>query len=74
MPTARPFYLPHRLSYEEQTTFCLQIIKKQREELYPLRKKVTNCQTYHNSLIDQLKQWEKKSKRKNRKRNAEKRD
>ncbi len=55
MAAARVFSLPQGISNTQQITFCLQIIEKQREELYPLRKQVTHCHTYHNALIDQMK-------------------
>jgi hypothetical protein len=63
MPTARPFTLPQGLSSVQQLTFCLQIIEKQRKEIYPLRKDVVYCQTFHDPLIDQLKEWRDKFKK-----------
>src|SRR6266568_4597743 len=60
MAAARVFSLPQGISNTQQITFCLQIIEKQREELYPLRKQVTHCHTYHNALIDQMKEWREK--------------
>ena len=58
--TARIFHLPNGLSVEQQVTFCLQIIHKQRQELAPLRKKLVLCQRYHDPLLDIIRAWKEK--------------
>ena len=58
--SAQSFHVPTGLSLEQQVTFCLQVIGKQRQELLPLRKKTTICQTYHDPMLEQLKEWRKK--------------
>lgn len=58
--SARPFRLPHNLSLDQQVAFSLQVIGKYRQEILPLRKKITLCQQYHDPLIEQLKAWREK--------------
>jgi hypothetical protein len=60
---ARTFSLPRGLSSGQQVSFCLQIIEKQRQELFPLRNKIRQCHTRHDPLIHQLKEWREKYKK-----------
>ncbi len=59
---ARTFSLPQGLSFDQQVGFCLQIIEKQRQELFPLRNVIRQCHTWHDPLIQQLKEWREKYK------------
>lgn len=58
--SARPFHLPQGLSLEQQVVFSLQVISKYRQEVLPLRQKATVCQTHHDPLLEQLKEWREK--------------
>lgn len=55
--SARTFRLPEGLTLKQQAIFCIRIISKYRQEMLPLRKKATVCQTHHDSLLEQLKEW-----------------
>jgi hypothetical protein len=57
MPSARSFHLPQGLSTEQEVSFCLQIINKQRYELIALRSQTIYCQSNHTSIVEQYKQW-----------------
>lgn len=62
--SAQSFHLPQNLSLNQQMPFCLSVIRRQRDEILPLRKKITMCQTYHSPLAEQLKEWKDKYKKK----------
>lgn len=58
--TAQTFHLPKGLPVEQQVTFCLSVINRQREEIIPLRKKIVICQQYHDQLLDLVNKWKEK--------------
>lgn len=58
--SAQGFHLPRNLPVDQQVSFCLSVIRRQREEIIPLRKKITTCQTRHNPLLEKLKEWREK--------------
>lgn len=58
--SAQAFHLPQNLPLNQQMPFCLSVIRRQREEILPLRNKITICQTYHDPLLEKLKEWKEK--------------
>ena len=54
------FQIPPNVAQAEQVVYCLGIIEKQREEVFPLRKHLSHCQQYHLPLIKQTKEWKEK--------------
>jgi len=58
------FQLPKDLRPDQQVQFCLSIINKLREEVRPLRQQITQCQTYHDPLLEKLNEWRKKYQKK----------
>ena len=58
--SARLFQLPQGLSPDQHVPFCLSVINKLRGEVTPLRKQITQCQTYHDPLLEKLKEWKDK--------------
>lgn len=58
--SAQTFHLPQNVPGDQQVPFCLSVIRRQREEILPLRKKLTRCQTYHDPLLEKLKEWREK--------------
>lgn len=65
--SAREFHLPQNLPVNRQVPFCLSVIRRLREEILPLRKRVTSCSFRHDPLLEQLKEWrERYQKEKNR--------
>ena len=60
MRSAQVFRIPEHIPAAQQTAYCLSIIQKQRDEIAPLREKVTYCATFHPSLLDTLVEWKNK--------------
>lgn len=58
--SARSFRLPNGMSLEQQIAFCLKIIRKQRQEVLPLRRSLSQCNQWHDPLLQQLKEWKDK--------------
>ncbi len=57
---AQAFRIPIHIPQEKQLSYCIGIIEKQRAEVTPLRQQVSQCHQYHNSLIEQIKEWQEK--------------
>ncbi len=62
--SVQSFHLPQGLPLKQQVPFCLSVIQRYRLELLPLRKQAVICQTDHTPLIDLLKEWKEKYKKK----------
>lgn len=58
--TASSFYLPPGMLVHEQIEFCLSVIRRQRQELLPLRGVSQQCHQWHDPLLEQVQEWKEK--------------